>query len=326
MDKPQTLINGQAYSIQISDSCDAVTIVLTNIVTKTSYCCSLDDANIRNITLTGGFIRSLRQFTGLLNLGAKNQDENGKIKLSGKIDTDDNTLLLSLTVKLDVEDISDYILYVIPMQMVEKKDIDRMEEMMLDFCNNYTSNVDEKEIALIKETVLQLTEATNKDKKELQSLIVNIQKQSIDALSGTKTELTQISTNDKKELQSLIVNIQKQSIDALSGTKTELTQISTNDKKELQSLIVNIQKQSIDALSGTKTELTQISTNDKNELKAAIADTKKESTQAVSGAKTELTQLINNLKTELTQMIANTKAELAQMINDNKAAPAAGSS
>jgi hypothetical protein len=293
MDKPQTLINGQAYSIQISDSCDAVTIVLTNIVTKTSYCCSLDDANIRNITLTGGFIRSLRQFTGLLNLGAKNQDENGKIKLSGKIDTDDNTLLLSLTVKLDVEDISDYILYVIPMQMVEKKDIDRMEEMMLDFCNNYTSNVDEKEIALIKETVLQLTEATNKDKKELQSLIVNIQKQSIDALSGTKTELTQISTNDKKELQSLIVNIQKQSIDALSGTKTELTQISTNDK---------------------------------NELKAAIADTKKESTQAVSGAKTELTQLINNLKTELTQMIANTKAELAQMINDNKAAPAAGSS
>jgi hypothetical protein len=56
-----------------------------------------------------------------------------------------------MTVKLDVEDISDYILYVIPMQMVEKKDIDRMEEMMLDFCNTYTVKVDEKEIALIKE-------------------------------------------------------------------------------------------------------------------------------------------------------------------------------
>jgi hypothetical protein len=35
--------------------------------------------------------------------------------------------------------------------MVEKKDIDRMEEMMLDFCNTYTVKVDEKEIALIKE-------------------------------------------------------------------------------------------------------------------------------------------------------------------------------
>jgi hypothetical protein len=46
-------------------------IVLTNILTKTAYCCSLYDADSRNITLTGGFIRSLRQFTALLNLGAK---------------------------------------------------------------------------------------------------------------------------------------------------------------------------------------------------------------------------------------------------------------
>jgi hypothetical protein len=316
MDKVQTLIkiNNQAYSIQISECCEFVEIVLTNIVTKTSYCCSLDEPNIRNITLTGGFIRTPRQFTGLLNLGAKNQEENGKIKLTGKIDIDDNTLLLSLTVKLDVEDMSDSILYVIPMKMVEKKDINRMEEMMLDFCNSYTSDIDEKQIKEMKRTLQQLKDSQDKDKQELLSSI----KQLEDLINDVDTEFD-VSYADT-------INVLKKSI---SDNETELKTLLTTVKAELLQKITeegntskkerNAVKEELQAsMTNTKTELTQILTNNKNELTVSITANNTQATTALSNTKVELTNMVNSVKTELAQLVADTKAELVKMINDNK--------
>jgi hypothetical protein len=296
MEKVQTLIkiNNQAYSIQISECCESVEIVLTNIVTKTSYCCSLDEPNIRNITLTGGFIRSPRQFSALLKLGAKNAEDTiiGKTELTGKIDSDDNTLLLSLTVKLDMEDMTDSILYVVPMRMVEKKDINRMEEMMLDFCKNYTSNIDEKQIGELKENLRKLTDSKNKDKNELLAEI-NVLECDVGKL---EIQLKSIVDNER-ELKTLISTLKDELLQKIIDEKNTSTKESNNIKEELKASIKN-----------AETGLTHIVTTYKNE-----------STTGLSDAKAELTQMVTAVKTELAQLVADTKAELVKMINDNKA-------
>ena len=137
MENNQTLIkiNEQYYKIQIVKTNDILNIIVTNTITKTSFACGLNDNAIKEITQKADFIRNMDQICNYLIIGAKNEESN-KFKLVGKINYDDSTLILTLIVNIGLIE-NETIFYVIEMSKVPKDNIIRMEEMMLDFCDNY---------------------------------------------------------------------------------------------------------------------------------------------------------------------------------------------
>jgi hypothetical protein len=213
-------ISGQLYKIHIIKGNDILNIMLTNVITKTSFACALDDKTINEITLNGGFIRNLAQLYDLLIISSKN-DENSKIGLIGKIDNND-ILILSMSLKLNIEIINDSVMYVIELHKVQKNDIVRMEEMMLDFCEKYAKPSDENQINDLTKLV---TDTNDNTKIELAKLITDT--------NNTKVELAKLitDTNDniKIELTKLITDTNNNTIVQLTKLITTIQEILTRN-------------------------------------------------------------------------------------------------
>ena len=334
MDKNQSLIkiDDQLYKIQITKSGELLNIIMTTTVTHISYAKELDTIDIKEVTESAGYIRNVNQFYIFLNRGANMEP---KYNLTGKINPQDDKLILSLAVRLDPTD-DEITLYVIELSKIHKDPIVRMDEMMLDFYNIYANcpNNDEK----IKNVV---TDAIDNTKNDLVQLISNNKNDLVQLIRNNKNELTEAITISSQKNIEIIIEVNaannkiKEIFETVIKNKEELTQ-QVNCR--LSDAIVNCKYETMQLvnvnISKAKDELTQLVTNTKNELRNAITECDNGSTglikNDINNTKNELMQLINvsytninagdtNTKNELTELInvsnTNTKNELTQLIN-----------
>ena len=230
MNKNQPLlkINDQLYKIQIAKSEGILNLIITNSVTHTAFESCLDDIEIKKISESAGYIRNMDQFYSFLNRGACNEP---KFNLTGKINQQDNQLILSLEVKLDPVDDNETTIYVIKLNKIEMEPITRMEEMMLDFSeilanfpvneeklknlvNEILSDAQTELIQLIKKNKEELTTSIEDNKNEIFETIDNqITPDYGLQIKRAENELTQVINtniaNAKNELVGMIKKIQE---------------------------------------------------------------------------------------------------------------------
>lgn len=136
-------INEQPYQIVIIKEDDNLNITATSSITKNIFVCTLDNDEIKSLTSEADFLRDLDQFYDLL----KNLNDIGqRISLMGKLNTQNNILILSLKWKLGISNINDSVLFVIELTKIHKEDMVRFEEMIMDIYknNNHTHSLQKK--------------------------------------------------------------------------------------------------------------------------------------------------------------------------------------
>ncbi len=120
------IIGDTPYSVDIVKNNDTIKITATNIWIKNSYSIFLDEKKLNQIVSNSGLNCNLDKFYELLMTSLKN---NNKINLSGKLNS--NQLILNLSISL-IEDLDYSVNYVIVLDKTEKSDIARLEEIIID--------------------------------------------------------------------------------------------------------------------------------------------------------------------------------------------------
>lgn len=101
MNKNQSLIkiDNQPYKIQFTKSEGILNLIMTNTVIQQKYETIMGSDAFLKMSTSAGYIRNMDQFLVFLNYGMNCEP---KFNLTGKINQQDELLVLSLEVKLDL--------------------------------------------------------------------------------------------------------------------------------------------------------------------------------------------------------------------------------
>ena len=293
---------------------ELLNITMTATVTRDSYISILNDNATSRITEKSGYIRNIHQFRIFLIEGANHKPG---FNLTGKLNPGDNSLTLTLKVRLNTVD-DEIIIYTIELTKIHKVAIARMEEMMLDFSNTLSNfPINEEKIRKIMLDFWHTSSIFSINEEKIQQMINEKMNKLANVVSKKMNKVLDVDKILGEMMDEMINNKLDEALNKINKKLDEEIDKRLDNKINKSNEMISeklgeIFDEKIDEIFDEKLDV-EIDEKLDEEIYKEID---KKINEKLSDKK--LDQMLNekfNTKNELAQIINDTKNELIQLID-----------